>query len=72
MKNATTIASEKTRSQANAKVDVTTEISKAGVYTIAFAAGIIGCLATLSLIAGAISSGGPLELVSNFFRAITG
>lgn len=63
---------EKTSSKANAKVDVTTEISKVGVYTIAFAAGIIGCLATLSLIAGAISSGGPLELVSNFVKAITG
>ena len=70
MKNATTITSEK--SSAIENVSVTTEISKVGVYTIAFAAGIIGCLATLSLIAGAISSGGPLELVSNFFKAITG
>lgn len=68
MKNATTITSSK----AHAKTDVTTEISKVGVYAIAFTAGIIGCLATLSLIAGAISSGGPLELVSNFFKAIAG
>ena len=68
----TTHSIEKTSSKANTKVDVTTEISKVGVYTIAIAAGIIGCWATLCIVAGTISSGGPVELISNLFRAITG
>ena len=63
---------EKSRSRADDRADVTSEISKVGVYTIAIAAGVIGCWATLCIIAGTISSGGPVELISGFFKALAG
>lgn len=64
-------STEKTMDQAQSKVDVSTEISKVGVYAIAVSAGVIGCWAAICLIAGTITSGGPFELLSNLFKAIT-
>jgi hypothetical protein len=63
---------EKNRSQAQAKATVTNEISKVGVYAIAISSGIIGCWATACLVAGMISSGGPVGLVSNYVSAVIG
>ncbi len=67
----TILSAEKTKNSANQKVDVSTEMSKIGIYSIAVAAGIIGCWAVISLIAGMIYSGGPLQLLSNLFTALT-
>lgn len=64
-------STEKTMDQAQSKVDVSTEISKVGVYVIAVSAGVIGCWAAICLIAGTITSGGPFVLLSNLFKAIT-
>lgn len=67
----TILSAEKTQSSANQKVDVSTEMSKIGIYSIAIAAGIIGCWAVISLIAGMINSGGPLQLINSLFTAMT-
>lgn len=67
----TYIAAEKTQSRTDVKVDVASEISKIGVYSIAVAAGIIGCWAVICLVAGMINSGGPLKLLTSLFKAIT-
>ena len=63
---------EKTDSRARTKADVTTDISKLGVYAIAISAGVIGCWATVCLVAGIVTNGGPVELVKSLFRAIIG
>ncbi len=67
----TILSTEKTSSSVNQKVDVSTEMSKVGIYSIAVAAGIIGCWAVVCLVAGMLNSGGPLQLVSNLFIAFT-
>ncbi len=54
------LSAEKSQSNVHQKVDVSTEISKIGIYSIAVAAGIIGCWAVVCLIAGIMNSGGPL------------
>ena len=61
----------KTKSSTRQKVDVSAEISKIGIYSIAVAAGIIGCWAAICLVAGMLNSGGPLQLLNNLFAAIT-
>ncbi len=63
---------EKKRSQAKTGTDAITEVSKVSVYAIAISAGLIGLWATVCLFAGMLSSGGPLGLVSNLVKAITG
>jgi hypothetical protein len=68
----TTHTMENSSSQAQTKATVTNEISKVGIYAIAISSGIIGCWATACLVAGTISSGGPVGLISNFVKAIIG
>jgi len=67
MKN-TTIA--KTRSAANENVSI--EINKIGVQAVAFSSALIGCWAVACLASGMISSGGPVNLVTNFVSAVIG
>ncbi len=56
----------------SAAANASTEISKIGIIAIGITAGIIGCWAVATMIAGVVNSGGPLDLVSNLFKAITG
>ncbi|MBC8317267.1 MAG: hypothetical protein H8E41_05135 [Desulfobulbaceae bacterium] len=63
-------AMAKTRSQSKVKASASNELAKVGVRTIGIAAGLIGCWATACLVAGVISSGGPVSLVTNFISAI--
>ncbi len=65
------LSAEKAQSSVHQKVDVSTEISKIGIYSIAVAAGIIGCWAVVCLIAGIMNSGGPLQLLSNLLTALS-
>ncbi len=65
------LSAEKTISTTDEKVDVSSEVSKIGVYSIAVAASVIGCWAVVCLIAGMVDSGGPVQLLSNLFTAIT-
>jgi len=68
----TTQTMENAKSQSNAIATVNNEISKVGVYAIAITSGVIGCWATVCLVAGTISSGGPVGLITNFVKAIIG
>jgi len=49
-----------------------TEISRVATSAIAVTAGIIGIWAVACIISGISSSGGPVTLISNLFKAITG
>lgn len=52
--------------------DTTSEVSKVAVSAIGISAGLIGVWAVACIIAGVSSSGGPIDLFSNLFKAITG
>ena len=67
----TSLSTEKTTSTTNEKVDVANEVSKIGIYSIAVSASLIGCWAIVTLIAGMLNSGGPGQLFSNLFIALT-
>ncbi len=68
MKNATAI----TREKSVALDTVSVGNGQVGVAVIGVASLLIGCWAVVSLIAGMVTSGGPIELLSNLFKAITG
>ena len=68
----TSPAMEKNCSQSQAQTDAVTEVSKVTIYAIAISAGLIGCWATVCLLAGTLSSGGPFGIISNLVKAITG
>ena len=63
---------EKVKIRAEAKNRTTTDISKISAAFIVISAGVIGCMATVSLFAGTIVSGGPFGLIQNYISAITG
>jgi len=63
---------EKADNRDRIKADVSADISKIGVYAIAISAGLIGCWATVCLVAGIVTNGGPVELVKSLFSAIVG
>ncbi|THB76348.1 MAG: hypothetical protein D6B25_09965 [Desulfobulbaceae bacterium] len=54
------------------RTDATTEVSKVGVFTIAAFGTLVGLWSVACLIGGMAASGGPLELVGNWFKAVTG
>ena len=68
MRNATAISREKSVAQETVSVGN----GQTGVRVIGVASILIGCWAVVSLIAGMVTSGGPVELLSNLFKAITG
>ena len=70
MKNTTGI--NRSRAATTAATNVSTEISKTGITAVAIIAGIIGCWAIASMIAGIVNSGGPIDLVASLFKAING
>jgi hypothetical protein len=63
---------DKSRATGSAATNVSTEISKIGITAIGITAGIIGCWAVASMIAGVINSGGPVDLMASLFKAISG
>ena len=68
----TTQSIKKSQVKDRARADVSVEISKIGVYAIGISAGIIGCWATVCLVAGTVTSGGPIELLNNLMKVIIG
>lgn len=68
MKNASAITRE--RSVAHDTVSIGN--GKVGVGVIGVASALIGCWAVTCLIAGMVTNGGPAELISSLFKAITG
>lgn len=69
MKNTTDMNRSRT---ATAATNASTEISKTVITAVGIIAGIIGCWAIASMIAGVINSGGPIDLATNLFKAING
>lgn len=63
---------DKSRAQSSAATNASTEISKIGITAVGITAGIIGCWAIASMIAGTVNSGGPIDLMVSLFTAITG
>jgi hypothetical protein len=68
MKNATAISREKSV----ALDTISVGNGQVGVAVIGVTSVLIGCWAVVTLIAGMVTSGGPGELLSNLFKAITG
>lgn len=63
---------DKVRTRSTAASNASMEISKIGITALAITAGFIGCWALASMIAGAVNSGGPIDLMASLFTAITG
>jgi hypothetical protein len=70
MKNTTGM--DRSNATIAASSDASAEVSKIGITAVGITAGVIGCWAVASMIAGAVNSGGPLDLVSSLFQAING
>jgi hypothetical protein len=72
MKTATTRDQSKIQATATATTSSSAEISKIGVTVVGFTGAIIGLWAVANLFSGIINSGGPINLVSSLFKAISG
>jgi small-conductance mechanosensitive channel len=70
MKDTKVIARPQVR--VGAKVEATSEISRAGIYTVGIASVLIGIWGLACFVGGMITSGGPLALVADWFKAVTG
>jgi hypothetical protein len=65
-------AAVRVRSKSAQKVNVGTEVSKAGVVTLAIAAGLVGAWVITAFVAGMIASGGLVPMISNWISAVIG
>jgi len=70
MKNAT--VNTRTQVQTGENVSATSEVSKAGVYTIAIVSAMVGLWGFACFVGGMVTSGGPLSFVGNWFKAVAG
>jgi len=61
-----------TQEKAKANASATTEISKAGIYTVGIASAMIGLWGLACFVGGIVASGGPLSLVGNWFKSVSG
>jgi len=62
----------RTQEKAQEKANATTEISKAGIYTVGFASALIGLWGLACFVGGIVAGGGPLSLVVNWFKSVSG
>ncbi|MDH3329591.1 MAG: hypothetical protein OEM01_10195 [Desulfobulbaceae bacterium] len=67
-----TAVNTRVRTHAGEKATVTTEISKAGIYTVGVASALIGIWGLACFVGGMVASGGPLSIVGNWFKAVAG
>jgi hypothetical protein len=70
MKNTTSM--NRSRIASTTTTNVGAEISKTGITAVGIVAGVIGCWAIASMIAGVVNSGGPIDLATSLFKAING
>lgn len=70
MKN--TAVNTRTQVRAGENVSATSEVSKAGVYTIGIVSAMIGLWGFACFVGGLVASGGPLSFVGNWFKAVAG
>jgi hypothetical protein len=71
MKN-TAQVQQKSKVGAGGNVGVGTEVSKVSVTVVAVFGVIVGLWSLASLVGGLVASGGPLALVGNWFKAVSG
>lgn len=71
MKN-TIQVDQRAKTEVGAAGSVGTEISKVSVSVVAIFGVIVGLWSLASLVGGLVSSGGPLGLVGNWFKAVFG
>ena len=67
-----TAVNTRIRTKAGEKATVTTEISKAGIYTVGIASALIGIWGLACFAGGLVASGGPLSHVGSWFKAVAG
>ncbi len=60
------------RADVGAAGDVGTEVSKVSISVVAIFGVVVGLWSLASLVGGLVSSGGPLALVGNWFKAVFG
>jgi small-conductance mechanosensitive channel len=65
-------ARTRVRTRTQEKANATTEISKAGIYTVGIVSALIGLWGLACFVGGIAASGGPLSLVGNWFKSISG
>lgn len=63
---------QKNKVGAREKAGVGTEVSKVSVTVVAVFGVIVGVWSLASLVGGLVASGGPLALVGNWFKAVSG
>ena len=68
----TQMTATKTRNAVKTDGKVDEQILKVGFVSIGVASVALGLWAAASLVGGMVASGGPLALVVNWFRAVTG
>ncbi len=63
-----------TRAQVRAgeNVSATSEVSRAGIYTLGIISAVIGLWGFACFVGGLVASGGPLSFVGNWFKAVSG
>jgi hypothetical protein len=71
MKN-TAQVQQKSKVGVGGNVGVGTEVSKVSVTVVAVFGVIVGLWSLASLVGGLVASGGPLALVGNWFKAVSG
>jgi hypothetical protein len=71
MKN-TAQVQQKSKVGTAGNVGVGTEVSKVSVTVVAVFGVIVGLWSLASLVGGLVASGGPLALVGNWFKAVSG
>lgn len=69
MKAKSLVQNSATRTQVNARVD--SQVYKVSLAVIGISGCIIGLWAAASLVSGMMVSGGPLELIADWFKAVT-
>lgn len=60
------------KAQAGENAATTSEVSKAGIYTVAIASALIGTWGLACFVGALVTSGGPLSLAANWFTAVAG
>lgn len=65
-------AAVKVRTKSGERVNVTTEVNKVAIATLAVAAGLVGAWVITAFVAGMMASGGLVPMISNWIHAVIG
>lgn len=65
-------AAVKVRTKSGERVNVSTEVNKVAIGTLAVAAGLVGAWVITAFVAGMMASGGLVPMISNWIQAVIG